>query len=254
MIPKKIHYVWVGGAPLTELAKKCIESWKKFCPDYEIVRWDETNFDVTENEFCREAYENKKWAFVSDYMRLKVLSEYGGVYMDTDVEVIKPIDAFLTNKAFSGFENDELIPTGIMASEKGFDIFRFLLSYYEDRHFIKPDGTFDNVTNVSIITSMMEDRGFVKNGQKQSIDGFVFYPKDYFCPKEFYTDKIVKTKNTVCIHHFSASWHDKQEKQHLKNKHREFKIYQIKHIPNRMLIKLLGDDKYAKVKRLFGRG
>ena len=253
-IPKKIHYCWFGGNPMPELAKKCIKSWKKYCPDYEIIEWNENNFDINSNTYVKEAYEAKKWAFVTDYVRLYVLYNYGGVYMDTDVEVIKPIDAFLTDQAFSGFENDELIPTGIMASEKGFDIFQLLLSYYDDRHFIKPDGTFDNVTNVLVITAMMEDRGFVKNGQKQNIDGFVFYPKDYFCPKDFISGKIKKTKNTVCIHHFDSSWFDERQKKKLKNKRREYKIYQIKHIPNRVLIKLLGDDKYAKVKRLFGRG
>ena len=137
MIPKKIHYIWVGGNPLTPLAEKCIESWKKYCPDYEIVRWDESNFDVNQNQYCKEAYENKKWAFVSDYIRLKVLYEEGGIYMDTDVEVVKPLDKFLSNPAFSGFENDTMIPTGIIASEKNNPWVDKLLKKYDDKHFIK---------------------------------------------------------------------------------------------------------------------
>ena len=118
MIPKIIHYCWFGGNPLPPLALKCIESWKKYCPDYEIKIWDESNFDININKYATEAYEAKKWAFVSDVARLWVLYNYGGIYMDTDLEVIKPLDEFLYHKAFSGFEDEVNIPTGIIASEK----------------------------------------------------------------------------------------------------------------------------------------
>ena len=148
MIPKIIHYIWVGGKPLTPLAEKCIQSWKKNCPDYEIKRWDESTFDINQNQYCKEAYESKKWAFVSDYIRLKVLFEYGGIYMDTDVEVIKPLDEFLVHPAFSGFENNTQIPTGIMAAEKNNKWIENLLNDYNHRHFIKEDGSFDYTTNV----------------------------------------------------------------------------------------------------------
>lgn len=107
MIPKIIHYIWFGGNPLPELAVKCIESWKKYCPDYEIMIWDERNFDVSVCAYTKEAYDAKKWAFVSDYVRLKALYEYGGIYMDTDVELVKSLDGFLHEKAFSGFETKE---------------------------------------------------------------------------------------------------------------------------------------------------
>lgn len=103
-IPKKIHYCWFGRNPLTESAKKCIESWKKYCPEYEIIEWNENNFDLTENRYAREAYEQKKWAFVSDYARLKIVYEQGGIYMDVDVELIKPLDELTELDGYMGFE------------------------------------------------------------------------------------------------------------------------------------------------------
>ena len=206
MIPKTIHYCWFGGKPLPELALKCIESWKKFCPDYEIVRWDETNFDIESCAYVREAYEAKKYAFVSDYARLKVLVENGGVYMDTDVEVIKPLDKFMSEQAFSGFETDKNITTGIMACEKEFAPFREMLNEYDARHFLHSDGSFDLTTNVKVITDYWLMRGFIPNNTKQTINGFTIYPKDYFCPKSYATLKIEMTENTCAIHHFAASW------------------------------------------------
>ena len=128
MIPKIIHYCWYGGKELPGLAMYCIESWKKFCPDYKIIRWDETNTNLQENEYIKEAYENKKWAFITDYVRLKVLYEIGGVYMDTDVELVGTLDPFLNHEAFSGFENSTQIPTGIMAAQKGQPFFKQLLN------------------------------------------------------------------------------------------------------------------------------
>ena len=128
MIPKIIHYCWFGGNELPEMAKRCINSWKQVLPEYKIIRWDESNFDIC-NTYVKEAYENKKYAFVTDYVRLYTMYTYGGIYMDTDVEVLKPLDKFLVNKAFSGFENYMNIPTGIMACEKGYPDFKELLSY-----------------------------------------------------------------------------------------------------------------------------
>ena len=219
MIPKTIHYCWFGGKPLPELALKCIESWKKFCPDYEIVRWDETNFDVGSCAYVREAYEAKKYAFVSDYARLKILVEYGGVYMDTDVEVIKPLDKFMSEQAFSGFESETMIPTGIMACEKGFAPFREMLNEYDARHFLLSDGSFDLTTNVKVITDYWLMRGFTPNNTKQTINGFTIYPKDYFCPKNYVTRKIEITENTYMIHHFADSWFPPYKKFKLKMKH-----------------------------------
>ena len=140
MIDKRIYYCWFGKGKKSQLNESCINSWKKFCPDYEIVRWDESNFDVNCCDYVREAYEAKKWAFVSDYARLKALVDNGGVYMDTDVEVIRPIDEFLSEEAFSGFESPKKIPTGIMACEKGFAPFAEMLDDYQNRHFYLQGG------------------------------------------------------------------------------------------------------------------
>ena len=214
MIPKIIHYIWVGGKPLNAFAEKCIKSWKKYCPDYEIKRWDETNFDINENEYCKQAYESKKWAFVSDYIRLKVLYEYGGIYMDTDVEVVKPLDKFLTDPAFSGFENDTMIPTGIMAAEKGNLWIKSLLSDYDNRKFIKEDGSLDMTTNVTLITenTVKQYPEIQLNNTEQRFENVVFYTKDYFCPIDLVTNKLKKTNNTHAIHWFNSSWFTPKQK------------------------------------------
>lgn len=205
-IPKTIHYIWFGGNPLGDKERACIESWKRYCPDYRIVRWDESNFDVRENQYCREAYEAGKWAFVSDYARLWVLVNEGGIYMDTDVEVTKPLDKFLIHEAFSGFETESMIPTGIMACRKGFPLFDQLLHDYDNRHFVKDDGSLDTTTNVLAITEACRERGFVPNGRYQVVDGFALYPKDWFCPKSYETGLINSTEHTHTIHHFAGSW------------------------------------------------
>ena len=206
MIEKTIHYCWFGGNPLPELAVKCLDSWKKYCPDYKIIEWNENNFDLNMCTYVKEAYESKKWAFITDYVRLYVLYNYGGIYMDTDVEVIAPLDKFLDNKGFSGFENEEMVPTGIMAAEAGNPFIGDLLDDYQDRHFILPDGQMDMTTNTKVITDLATARGLKLNNTKQVIEDFTFYPNDYFCPKDSRTLKIKLTENTATIHHFAGSW------------------------------------------------
>ena len=208
MIPKIIHYVWVGGNPLTPLAEKCIESWKKYCPDYEIKRWDETNFNINENAYCKEAYESKKWAFVADYIRLKVLYEYGGVYMDTDVEVIKPFSKFLNHKAFVGYETDKFLSTGIIAAEQGNAWIKENLDYYNDKHFLLEGNKLDLTTNVVTVTKITQKMypSVVLDGKYTQLELVSFYPKDYFSPISPETKECEMTKNTCTIHHFSGSW------------------------------------------------
>ena len=208
MIPKTIHYCWYGGKPLPELAIKCMKSWEKYCPDYEIVRWDESNTDLNENDYIREAFEAKKWAFITHYIRLKVLYEHGGIYMDTDVEVCGSLDGFLNDRAFSGFEDGIHISTGIMASEKKHEFFEKLLTYYKGKHFLLDDGTYDMTTNVNTITRIANENGFRPNDTKQVVCNMTIYPHDYFSPKDYETEKVNQTKNTVCIHHFNGSWVD----------------------------------------------
>ena len=213
MIPKRIHYIWFGGNPLPQEARDCIASWEKYCPDFEIVRWDETNFDLKQNSYIQEAYEAEKWAFVSDYARLWVLVNYGGVYMDTDVELLKPIDPMLRHRAFSGFESNNAISTGIMGCERDYSLFRELLSDYDGRHFLRKDGTFDMKTNVVAITDYCLGKGLILDNSYQLIDGLALYPSDWFCPKSHETGVISCTDNTVAIHHFSGSWMDESEKE-----------------------------------------
>jgi len=205
-IPKVIHYCWFGGNPLTEMSIKCIESWKKYCPDYEIIEWNENNFDININAYTKEAYENKKWAFVSDVARLYALVNVGGIYMDTDVELTKPLDGLLKHEAFSGFESETRIPTGIMGCMKGQKLFVELLNYYNDKHFIKEDGSLDTTTNVVIITDIVKKYGLNQNNTFQTVNGFTLFPNDYFCPKNWETRELNITENTHCIHHFDGSW------------------------------------------------
>lgn len=225
MIPKIIHYVWVGGNPLTPLAEKCIESWKKYCPDYEIKRWDETNFDINENRFCREAYECKKWAFVSDYIRLKVLHEHGGIYMDTDVEVVKPLDPYLNHKAFSGFECSLKIPTGIIAAEKNNAWIKLMLDYYNDRPFILENGHLENMPNVIMMTERTVEKYSIQlDNTFQDLGDIVFYPYDVFCPNPKGDGFFETTDSTVTIHHFAGSW---LPKKFIKRKKRKEKIRKL---------------------------
>lgn len=213
MIPKIIHYCWFGHGKMPKLAEMCIASWKKFLPEYEIREWNEENFNLDLYPYAREAYDNRKFAFVTDVVRLYALREVGGVYFDTDVEVLAPLDPFLGHTAFSGFEDEENIPTGIMASEKNGRWVTELLDYYNDRHFVLPDGSFDITTNVRTITNITKRHGLKRNNSFQDMQDYVtLYPKDYFCPKSHIDGDIHLTNNTVCIHHFAGSWLPKEQK------------------------------------------
>lgn len=207
MIPKIIHYCWFGRGEKPELAVKCIESWKKYLPDYELKEWNEDNFDISQNQYVREAYESRKFAFVTDYVRLYAIYTEGGIYMDTDVEVVGTFDKFLHHHAFSGFETDGNVPTGMMAAEKGSMWAKDLLDQYQNRVFLLPDGSFDMTTNTTVITDYMLDKGLILNNQFQDFPKLcTMYPADFFCPKDHRTGKIRCTRNTVCIHHFAGSW------------------------------------------------
>lgn len=215
MIKKTIHYCWFGRGQKPELAIRCIESWKKYCPDYEIIEWNEDNFDINSNLYVKQAYENKKYAFVTDYVRLFVLYNYGGIYMDTDVEVLKPLDLFLKHRAFSSFESNKLIPTGIMASEKGNKWIKDLLDEYKNIKFIDDNGNFDLKPNTNRITELsLKKYGLVLNNSYQELDdgAVTIYPYDYFCPKSVETYQINLTENSYTIHHFSGSWLNSIEK------------------------------------------
>ena len=209
MIPKIIHYCWFGRGKMPQLANDCIDSWHKYLPDYELKLWNEDSFDINSVPYVLEAYQARKFAFVTDYVRLFALFNYGGVYMDTDVEVLKPLDSLLDLPAFSGYESNKFssFPTGIMASQKGGICVKEQISYYENIHFVKPDGTFDMTTNTQTISRIMNENGFQLNGKYQVYKNDMHaFPKDYFCPKTS-TGILKLTENTYCIHHFAGSWY-----------------------------------------------
>ena len=225
MIPKIIHYCWFGGKEKPENVKKYIESWKKYCRDYEIIEWNESNFNVSENDYCKEAYEAKKWAFVTDYVRLKVLYEYGGIYMDTDVEVVRPLDSLLKYRAFSGYESKRCIPTGTMCACQGNEWIEVLLNDYASRHFLQEDGSLDLTTNVKVITKLTKQIYQIELDGNMKIFGnnMVLFPFEYLCAKDFETGIVHRTENTYTIHHFSGSWlsQELRYKQELKRKFRQ---------------------------------
>ena len=224
-IPKIIHYCWFGEKPLSAQAQKCIDSWKRVCPDYEIREWNEKNFDINSVTYVKEAYENKKWAFVADYVRLYAIVNYGGIYMDTDVETVKKFDELLENEAFAGFEDEKNISTGILACKKKFPLFKEFLDYYENRKFVMENGMLDTTTNVKIITDICMKYGFIPNNSMQNINNLVIYPKEYFCPKDYKTGFINVTGNTYTIHYFLGSWLPKKEQKFLKLQEKLAKKY-----------------------------
>lgn len=207
MIPKKIHYCWFGGKPKSKLVCKCIESWNKFCPEYEIKEWNENNFNIELCDYSKEAYSQKKWAFVSDVARIYALYNEGGIYLDTDVEILRNLDTLLYNKSFLGFEGTKWIATNIIGSEKNNDLFLKFLEEYYVRHFIKEDGSLDLTTNVEELTSYLVAKyNLILDGSLQHFDDFTIYPTDYFSPYDYIQGKLNKTKNTYTIHWFSQSW------------------------------------------------
>lgn len=211
-IPKVIHYCWFGGNPLPELAIKCIESWKKYCPDYEIKEWNEKNYDVNTIPYTKEAYEAKKWAFVSDVARLDVLYKEGGIYLDTDVELLQSLDKLLDCKGYMGFENKAEVASGLgMGAEPKSPVVEALLSDYIDIHFLLDDGSMDLTACPKRNTETLVKLGLIADGTYQELDGFKFYPRHIFSPKEDTSGKLkYKTSETISIHHYDGSWFTEQ--------------------------------------------
>ncbi len=205
---KTIHYCWFGRNPKPALIKKCIESWKKYCPDYEIIEWNEDNFDVNCCDYVREAYEAKKWAFVSDYCRFFVLYHQGGIYLDTDVELLKSLDNL--GGSFVGFETKKEVNSGLIrGAEKGDKICKLMLDSYHTDHFRNKNGMLNLMTVCTRETEILCQFGLQKNNQLQSIQDTVIYPTEYFNPTDRETGKIHITNSTVSIHHYAGSWESK---------------------------------------------
>lgn len=201
MIPKKIHYVWFGKGEMNERTKKCIESWKKYLPDYEIKEWNEDNFDINYNDFTKKAYENGKLAFVSDVARLYALYTEGGIYMDTDVEVYKPLDEFLDNEGFTGFEDTHYPATATMGSVKGNPVIKLMIDYYNSIDFKMYDNWMDYIkyqeTSTCIYSNIFSLLGIDRDkNEEQHIKHFTIYPKSYFFTKD----------EGWTYHSFNGSW------------------------------------------------
>lgn len=221
MIPQIIHYCWFGNKEKPKLVKKCIKSWKKFLPDYEIKEWNEDNFDVNIIPYVKEAYEAKKYAFVSDYARFWILYHYGGLYFDTDVEIIRPMSHIIERGAFMGCENEvigaredndncddipQVAPGLGLGCNIALGIYKEILDYYQTLHFINEDGSQNLHTVVEFTTNILIKHGLKSTNEIQLCADIYIYPKDYFCPISYTDMKLRKTENTVSIHHYAGSW------------------------------------------------
>ncbi|MGS2779033.1 glycosyltransferase family 32 protein [Robertmurraya sp. GLU-23] len=206
-IPKIIHYCWFGGKKKPDIVKTCIQSWKNILKDYEIIEWNEANFDIHSNTFVKEAYESGKFAFVSDYVRVFVLYHQGGIYLDTDVEVFQSFDKFLHHESFWGFEQENYIATSTIGAKEGNKLIGQFLDSYKSKVFKNEDGSFNELTNVAIVTKILESSGLKRDDSLQIIEGIgAFYPQTYFSPYDYINIRKFITEETVTVHHFYKSW------------------------------------------------
>lgn len=206
-IPKIVHYCWFGKGKKSDFMCNCIDGWKKKLVDYKFIEWNEDNFDININTYVKEAYKNKKYAFVSDFVRLYALENYGGIYLDTDVEVLDTFDMFLNLNAFVGFEDFELVSTAVIGAKKGNKLIHKWIKTYDDKVFLK-DGKMNTETNVRYLTNLLLDYGLKQNNTQQNIynDNITIFPIDYFSPLKIGRKKPNITHNTKCIHWFDGSW------------------------------------------------
>lgn len=232
---KTIHYCWFGRGEKPKLTLKCIETWKKFLPDYEIKEWNEDNFDISQCKFAKEAYEDRNFAFVSDYVRAKVLYSEGGIYFDTDVEALKNFDKFINNKFFVGFEEKAYVGTCVMGAEPGAELLREYISHYENASYFNADGTKYTDTNVLLLTRLLEERGLVRNDKEQLVDGYIkVYPRTFFSPYDYINGINYITDNSFAIHHFIQSWLPKRTR--------------IKSAVKRKIVKIIGGENVKKLR------
>ena len=216
MIPKIIHYCWFGGNPLPKSAKKCIASWRKFLPDYEIKEWNESNFDVNSIPYTAEAYKAKKYAFVSDYARFYILFKYGGLYFDTDVEVIRNMDDIVAKGPFMGCENEAKVgatpaqlgvaPGLALGVNPSLALYGEILDIYKTKHYILSDGSYSKENVVTIMTDLLCQQGLVNTSEIQQVCGIWIYPKEYFCPLSNKSRNMNITSNTYSIHWYDGTW------------------------------------------------
>ncbi|MGK4179957.1 glycosyltransferase family 32 protein [Lapidilactobacillus dextrinicus] len=215
MIPKTIHYCWFGGSPLPSNVKKCIDSWKKYCPDYKIIQWNESNFDIHINQYVYEAYKEKKYAFVSDFARLQIVYDQGGIYLDTDVELLRPLDDVLDNYCFMALEQQDRVATGLgFGGIAGASFLKANINEYKDEHFII--GKSLNYSTCVEYTMKAIERVYgsldpVLFRNSKLANTLVVYPQEYFCPYDLKTKRTTITQSTIAIHHYDASWYSQNK-------------------------------------------
>lgn len=232
MIPKIIHYCWFGGKALPNDVKFCIDSWKKYCPDYKIVRWDESNFDINCHPFVKKAYETHNWAFVSDYARLKIVYENGGIYLDTDVELIKNIDFLLNNDSYFGIEQSgHYIATGLgFGAVKENPVVHDMLTVYDTIEF--NENNRNNIACPLLNTIPLRKMGYVYKDQIQTVKDVTILPPRYFDPLAPGNSDNLLCEDTISIHHYSASW--TPWRQRLKRK----------------IVRIIGDERIIKIREM----
>lgn len=256
MIPKVIHYCWFGGNPKPSIAERCMKSWEKQCPDYKIIEWNELNYNIDSAPlYVRQAYDKKKWAFVADFVRLQIIYEYGGIYLDTDVELVNNLDELLRYHAYFGFEEDDYINTGLgFGAEQGNHILFELMKDYEEIPFVLEDGNYDSTPCPQRNTKIFLRFGLICNGMLQQLDdGTMILPAEYLCPLDNATRILHKTSNTISIHHFDASWQSKdQRKEHdkiVRKRRLRMRFESICYFPRWLMRKIIGDERYENIKR-----
>ena len=224
MIPKIIHYIWFGRGPKSELIQKCIHSWQLYMPEYKIIEWNEDNY-ILNFAYEKEAMEHKKYAFVSDVARLRIIAEYGGIYLDTDVELIRSLEPLLEQGGFLGFERKNSVNTGLgIAAPPGDETIKRLLAEYESIHFSTEDGIDQTACPVRN-TQGLKKLGLIPNNTKQRIGNIIVYPNDYFCPLDYDSGKLRLTENTFAIHHYGYSWADQESLNVLALKRKIYSIF-----------------------------
>lgn len=234
-IPKIIHYCWFGGKEKPENVQKCIESWKKHLPDYQFMEWNEHNFNICNLQYTKDAYDAKKYAFVSDVARIEALYKYGGIYMDTDVEVLKSFNDLLDARCLLGLEEKEYVATSFMAFEKNHPLVREFIDLYQNLSFYDENGQIITGTNVEKLTNMLIKKGLVKENYYQELeDGIRIYPKQYFSPYDYINCCYEITEKSYCVHHFAVSWMPKKE--------------QLKKLIKSRLVKIVGKDKMNEIR------
>jgi len=224
LIPKVIHYCWFSGSEMPEKFKRCIGSWKKYCPDYDIRRWDESNYDINKNPYMKAAYKHQKWGFVPDYARLDILYQYGDIYMDTDVELVRGLDELLYQSAFCGVEKwGNINMGGCSGAVAGHPVIQKMLEAREGISFIREDGSLNLETCGIYETKPLIREGMQVDNQVQTVGGMTVYSSDYFSPYDYMSGEITMTENTFSIHHFNGGWLDQRAKEQREKTQMQYK-------------------------------